>query len=263
MMISRPQQFLFLCLLLHPRVSSSRAWTDVVDPSKVNDGMPRVSPPRDKSSDLAAVAASTTSALSHMLAQHIEIEMQGASTTLFEEVDPFRVTSEPSSAPSYGPTSVPSVSPSVRPTTYPSTSPTDTFPPTNYPTRSPTRRPTASPTYAKAAVPRDPGPGYFNYDPRSPYGPKRWKYIKRIERDDPGYFWHTFELGDSDDMVNDCGSGKKQSPVDVCVKPRESCTETHEMRPKVRETGDRTKRLFASARGSCRFIRPKTKQSDA
>lgn len=228
-------QFLFLCLLQYVRLSSSRDWMDAIDAKLLlNDGMPRVSPPRNKTRDYAAFAKSNTNALSHMMAKHIDIEIHGSSTTLFEEIDPFRITSEPSSAPSYSPSSVPSGEPSTNPTSHPSISPTESIEPTSTPTAKPTPMPTSAPTFSIAEVPSNPKPGYFNYDPTSPYGPNRWKNIDKIDKNDPGYFWHTFDL-DDDEVSNDCDSGKKQSPIDVCRKPKDSCTETHEMRPKVSE----------------------------
>ena len=114
----------------------------------------------------------------------------------------------------------------------PSAPPTTSRPPTASPTARPTRRPTAAPTHAVAPVPRDPGPGYFNYDPDGPYGPRRWKRV-RAGPGDPGHFWHDgFAISGGDRKDNDCGSDRKQSPIDVCDRPREVCTETHEMRPK-------------------------------
>ena len=88
-----PPTLLLLCLLHQLRLSSCRDWTDCVDQSVLqNDGMPRVKPPRTK--DAAA------NALSHVMVEDVEIEIHGATTSLFEEVDPFRKTSEPSSSPS-------------------------------------------------------------------------------------------------------------------------------------------------------------------
>ena len=238
MTFSPRHQFLFICLIQYLRVSSSRDWMDAINPATLqNDGMPRVpSPSRNKTADeyLSKIQGSNTIISSHMTAaKEIEIEMHGSITTLFEEVDPFRVTGAPSSAPSYSPSITPSSAPSSQPTDSPSNSPTQSSSPTETPTYKPTQNPTSAPTFTIAQVPPNPNPGYFNYDITSDYGPIKWgKNIKEIERTDPGYFWHTFDLGD-DSVVNDCGSGKKQSPIDVCVKPRDSCTETHEMRPKV------------------------------
>lgn len=86
--------------------------------------------------------------------------------------------------------------------------------------------PTVGSTFSEA------DPGYFNYDPTGPHGPSKWKYIDEIEAGDPGMFWHTFNLTDGSDVTNECGSSKKQSPIDVCDAPSDTCTESHEMRPK-------------------------------
>ena len=251
MTFSPRHQFLFICLIQYLRVSSSRDWMDAINPATLqNDGMPRVpSPSRNKTADeyLSKIQGSNTIISSHMTAANeIEIEMHGSITTLFEEVDPFRVTGAPSSAPSYSPSITPSSAPSSQPTDSPSNSPTQSASPTETPTYKPTQNPTSAPTFTIAQVPPNPNPGYFNYDITSNYGPIKWgKNIKEIERTDPGYFWHTFDLGD-DSVVNDCGSGKKQSPIDVCVKPRDSCTETHEMRPKVSFSWKRSRRTCVS-----------------
>ncbi|KAL9183451.1 hypothetical protein ACHAXT_004307 [Thalassiosira profunda] len=219
-------RFLLLGFLHSLQLASCRDWTDCVDQSVLqNDGMPRVKPPRTKDT--------TTNALSHVMAEDVEIEMHGTKTTLFEEVDPFRITSEPSSAPSYPPSAAPSANPSDPPTNAPTASPTTSAAPTAAPTKRPTRTPTEMPTFTAADEPNNPKEGYFNYDPQSRYGPSRWKNIDSIEEGDPGYFWHTFDLDEDEaEPDNDCGSGKKQSPIDVCVKPEESCEEHHEMRPK-------------------------------
>jgi hypothetical protein len=173
-----------------------------------NDGMPRVSSPGNKTEDQDITKNS-------MDAQHMVIKINGFITTLFEEVDPFRVTDEPSSSPSYHPTSTPSDGSSGSPTGGPSQP-----------------LPTSAPTFSVAPIPNNPKAGYFNYDPLSIYGPNGWKNIQMIEQDDPGNFWHTYDLGDAE-VSNECGSNKKQSPIDVCKSPRDTCTETHEMRPLV------------------------------
>ena len=141
------------------------------------------------------------------------IEIHGSHTPLFQELDATHLfTGEPSAIPSMSPSLEPSIEPTVGPTASP--------------TNHPTRMPTPPPTYTAARVPSNPPKGYFNYDPASPYGPPRWG---RVQIDDD--FWHTFDLN-SNRNGNDCNSGNGQSPIDVCVKPKESCTETHEMRPK-------------------------------
>ena len=210
--------FLTILCLVNLDVSNSRTWMDCVDSSTLaNDGMPRVSSP--------SAGDNVDSPI--MMAEDYDITMHGSTTSLFEEVDPFRVTESPSSVPSFSPSVVPSATPSTVPSHNPSISPTISIEPTSSPTKKPTRSPTSSPTFSAAAEPRNPNDGYFNYDNDSDYGPDKWKRVE-IEND----FWHTFELKDSKGE-NECGSGKDQSPIDVCTNPRGSCTETHEMRPKV------------------------------
>lgn len=92
--------------------------------------------------------------------------------------------------------------------------------------------PTDAPTFSVVTIPVNPKAGYFNYDPLSSYGPNGWKNIQMIDKEDPGFFWHTFDLDDAE-VSNECGSNKQQSPIDVCEAPRDTCTETHEMRPLV------------------------------
>lgn len=184
---------------------------DAIDPKVLtNDGMPRVMPPRDKTEDHDIISHNTN-------VQHAAIDIHGSITKLFEEVDPFRVTEATSSSPSFNPTSSPISGPSVNPTSEPSLE---------------LLMPTAAPTFSVVTTPSNPKPGYFNYDTLSPYGPDGWKNIHTIDKDDPGHFWHTFELDDAE-VSNDCGSNEKQSPIDVCESPLNTCTETHEMRPLV------------------------------
>jgi len=161
------------------------------------------------------------------LAKDVEITMNGYPTTLFEETDPYRITSAPSSAPSTTPSSKPSNSPTSGPSSTPSMSPTITSSPT---TPEPTKKPTMQPTFSVAIVPSNPKPGYFNYDPLSPYGPRNWRNVY-IDQSNPGFFQKGFDLDLGSHISNDCGSGGMQSPIDLCTAPRDSCTETHEMRP--------------------------------
>ena len=74
--------------------------------------------------------------------------------------------------------------------------------------------------------------GYFDYDLSGSYGPRKWKNIEKIKDGDQGYYWHSFNLEDGFNVTNECGSSTKQSPIDVCAEPSDTCTETHEMRPK-------------------------------
>ena len=223
-------QFLILLLIQYLRTTSSRTWMDAIDPTALqNDGMPRVPKPIRNKTAAAVVAAKTSQSQQQ---QEVQINIHGSTTTLFTEVDPFRITGAPSAAPSYTPSYSPSATPSSEPTTNPSSPPTQSSSPTSTPTSKPTLHPTSPPTFSTAQVPSNPNSGYFNYDLNSKYGPRNWKNIAEIKKSDPGYFWHTFSLGDDNDSRNDCGSDKKQSPIDVCTSPKDTCTETHEMRPK-------------------------------
>ena len=197
-----------------------RTWEDCIDPIALeNDGAPRI------------VAHSSDYNIENM-AKDVEIEIHGHPTTLFEEVDPFRITSAPSSAPSATPSSEPSNSPSKEPTSTPSTSPTISSPPS---TLEPTKQPTMQPTFSVVSVPNNPKPGYFNYDPASPYGPQNWRNID-IDPSNPGFFHEEFDLDEGSRVSNDCGSGERQSPIDFCTTPRGSCTETHMRCDQSRET---------------------------
>jgi len=241
---------------------------DAIDPSKlINDGMPRVLPPsRNKTTpsttnhnDEGGVQMTNphnnnnnNNAISKHQSQsttikEVKITIQGSTTTLFTEVNPYRITSEPSVSPSTLPSYSPSTFPSSSPTSTPSYTPTISSLPTSTPSYSPTSQPTSSPNYNTAPIPSNPKAGYFNYEPTSPYGPSQWSKITSLSKLDAGYYFHKeYDLGDSaikdlsdfnrnggDKGGNDCGSNKKQSPIDVCVRPKDSCTETHEMRPKV------------------------------
>jgi len=239
---------------------------DAIDPSKlINDGMPRVlKPSRSKSTpsttnhnDEGGVQMTNPhNNNNNAISKHqqsttikeVKITIQGSTTSLFTEVNPYRITSEPSVSPSTIPSYSPSTFPSSSPTSNPSSTPTISSRPTTTPSYSPTVQPTSSPNYNVAPVPNNPKGGYFNYEITSPYGPPQWSKITSLSKLDAGYYFHNeYDLGDSaiKDLSdfkkssgssrggNDCGSSKKQSPIDVCVRPKDSCTETHEMRPKV------------------------------
>eukprot|EP00986_Skeletonema_menzelii_P010762 scaffold5374_cov149-Skeletonema_menzelii.AAC.3 len=201
------QQIAIICLLSLVGLVTPRTWEDCVDPIALeNDGLGNI---ENMTSD-------------------VKIVMHGHPTTLFEEVDPYRITSEPSSAPSATPSSEPSYSPTTHPSSTPSISPTISSAPS---TLEPTKHPTMKPTFLAAIVPRNPKPGYFNYDQSSPYGPKYWGNID-IDQSNPGFFHEEFDIDGGSRVSNDCGTGDRQSPIDLCTSPRGSCTETHEMRPK-------------------------------
>jgi hypothetical protein len=206
-MMMLQQQIAIICLLSVVGLVTPRTWEDCVDTVALeNDGLGNI----------------------ENMASNVKIVMHGHPTTLFEEVDPYRVTSEPSSGPSATPSSQPSSSPTTHPSSTPSISPTISSAPT---TLEPTKHPTMQPTFQAATVPRNPKPGYFNYDPSSPYGPRNWGNIE-IDQSNPGFFHENFDVAGSSRVSNDCGSREKQSPIDVCTRPRSHCTETHEMRPR-------------------------------
>lgn len=211
------RQLAIFCLLSVVGLVTPRTWEDCIDPVKLeDDGAPRVASLEHSNGKIENIA------------KDINIIMHGHPTTLFEEVDPFRITSEPSSAPSATPSSEPSNSPTANPSSKPSVSPTISSAPS---TLEPTKRPTMQPTFSVASVPNNPKPGYFNYDPSSQYGPKYWRNVE-IDQAKPGFFHENFDVDGGSRVSNDCGSGDKQSPIDVCISPRDTCTETHEMRPK-------------------------------
>ena len=198
---------------------SPRTWEDCIDPIALeNDGAPRV---------VLLQQDSDVGTKLENLAKDVEIIMHGHPTTLLEEVDPYRVTSAPSSAPSAAPSSEPSSSPTVYPSASPSISPTISSAPS---TLTPTKHPTMQPTFSVAKVPVNPKPGYFNYDMSSDYGPRFWRNIE-IDQARPGFFHEEFDFRSGSRVSNDCGSDA-QSPIDLCTRPRRSCKETHEMRPK-------------------------------
>ena len=92
--------------------------------------------------------------------------------------------------------------------------------------------PTAGSSVSETNNPRNHQEDYFDYDVSSSYGPQKWKNIDTIKAGDMGYYWHSFDLEEGLNVTNECGSSKKQSPIDVCAEPSDTCTESHEMRPK-------------------------------
>ncbi len=91
--------------------------------------------------------------------------------------------------------------------------------------------PTAGSSVSETSIPRNHQEDYFDYDISGSYGPRKWKNIDTIKAGDMGYYWHSFDL-EGLNVTNECGSSKKQSPIDVCAEPSDACTESHEMRPK-------------------------------
>ena len=162
----------------------------------------------------------------------------------------------PTSSPSATPTSSPSASPTVTsstspsidlsdvpsflPTSKPSAGPSQT--PTSMPSSSPTNKPTPRPTHKPVEIfpdsvePDRPPKGYFNYNPKSPFGPNKWKNINAIQTEEYRY-WVEFADKINPPMENNyCdwqkgNNANKQSPLDI-VDTGAECLEYHEIRTK-------------------------------
>ena len=93
-------------------------------------------------------------------------------------------------------------------------------------TDQPTSSPTIDPKWEDSVVPVDAGRRFFNYDPRGDRGPDRWGGIE-----DDGYY-DQFRRLKTSRWSNKCGSGRRQSPRDVC-QTNAQCLEYHETRPRV------------------------------
>ena len=133
-----------------------------------------------------------------------------------------------SDVPSFLPTSAPTVGPSQTPTSIPSSFPTD----------KPTPRPTHKPVeiIPDSVEPDRPPKGYFNYNPKSPFGPNKWKNINAIQTEEYSY-WVEFADKINPPMENNyCNwqkgnNANKQSPLDI-VDTGAECHEYHEIRTK-------------------------------
>ncbi|KAL7529044.1 hypothetical protein ACHAWF_002817 [Thalassiosira exigua] len=98
------------------------------------------------------------------------------------------------------------------------------------PTPAPT---TPSPTigsWEDAAQPPNPPRDYFNYDPRSEYGPWEWT---RVASD---RYYERFRRLRLDVRRNRCANGKRQSPRDLC-RTTAKCEEIHETRMRAGDYG--------------------------
>ena len=93
------------------------------------------------------------------------------------------------------------------------------------PTPLPTMKPTI-PEWSNPQTPSNPLRTYFNYNPRSSYGPERWN---RVTSD--GYH-DKFKKLKTDVWRNKCKDGRRQSPRDLC-RTNDKCLEYHETRPRV------------------------------
>ncbi|KAL7554397.1 hypothetical protein ACHAWF_017847 [Thalassiosira exigua] len=87
----------------------------------------------------------------------------------------------------------------------------------------PTPAPTVVPEWADARTPQNPERGYFNYNPRSNFGPDRWQ---RVAPD--GYYDGLRNLK-TDARRNRCSDGRRQSPRNLC-RTGDECLEYHETR---------------------------------
>ena len=87
----------------------------------------------------------------------------------------------------------------------------------------PTQSPTVVPRWDNPKTPDNPRRSYFNYNPRSRYGPAEWR---RTLGD--GYYDKYRRLKTSTSR-NRCGDGRRQSPRNLC-ETRDACLEYHETR---------------------------------
>lgn len=95
-------------------------------------------------------------------------------------------------------------------------------------TEAPTPAPTVEKQWPNPLTMSDPPGDYFNYNPRSSYGPNRWDTIRQDE-------WYEQYRGlDANLWRNYCIDGRRQSPRDLCQTDDE-CQEFHQPRPRVRE----------------------------
>jgi hypothetical protein len=93
-------------------------------------------------------------------------------------------------------------------------------------TYAPTPAPTIDPEWENPATIADPPRDYFNYNPRSRYGPNKWEDVR-----EDGWYQQYWRI-DADLDRNRCASGERQSPQDLC-ETRDECQEFHEPRTRV------------------------------
>lgn len=130
----------------------------------------------------------------------------------------------PSNSPSSAPSSTPSSLPSLSPTTSPSNAPSGT--------------PSVDDFIPISGVqnPDDPAPWFFSYDEKSQFGPKQWGSVQNPsqyywdEFDDPGFGPWDKVLARRDVRKNLCGSGRRQSPIDLYTGGDNTCMEFHQAR---------------------------------
>ncbi|EJK71954.1 hypothetical protein THAOC_06561 [Thalassiosira oceanica] len=92
-------------------------------------------------------------------------------------------------------------------------------------TDQPTSSPTVDPRWEDSVMPADAGRRFFNYDVGGVRGPESWG-----QAEDDGYY-DQFRRLKTSRWSNKCGSGRRQSPRDVC-QTNAKCQEFHETRPR-------------------------------
>lgn len=93
-------------------------------------------------------------------------------------------------------------------------------------TYAPTPAPTIDPEWENPKTISDPPRDYFNYNPRSRYGPGKWEDVR-----EDGWYQQYWRI-DADLDRNRCASGERQSPQDLC-ETRDECVEFHMPRTRV------------------------------
>jgi hypothetical protein len=94
-------------------------------------------------------------------------------------------------------------------------------------TYAPTPAPTIDPEWENPKTVSDPSRDYFNYNPRSKYGPGKWDDVR-----EDGWYQQYWRLDANLDR-NYCSDGGRQSPQDLC-ETHDQCEEFHEPRARVR-----------------------------
>jgi len=97
-------------------------------------------------------------------------------------------------------------------------------------TDQPTSSPTVDPRWEDSVMPADAGRRFFNYDVGGVRGPESWG-----QAEDDGYY-DQFRRLKTSRWSNKCGSGRRQSPRDVC-QTNAKCQEFHETRPRRGQYG--------------------------
>lgn len=205
-----------------PSVSST---TTEPTPSPVTDepttaepsGVPTLSPAITEDSSTTTSAIPTTKTTTE------EPTQRPTGSPVSDPPTAAPVTPEPSASPvSDSPTAAP-VTP--EPSAGPTASPVETVP-----TSSPTKGPTSE--FIDNSEPNDPQGGYFNYDLKSDFGPKKWHKVKPQKTEEYNY-WKEFKDDIKEDLdKNYCDSSAQQSPINV-FDAGGTCLEYHQIRDRV------------------------------